>query len=392
MKKMPLRWIIVIAVAGLLVVAFLARGRRPLDVSVATAARDTLSVTISVEGRTRAIESYTVTAPVSGRLARLDVDQGDIVEKGQLLGHVFPAPEDARTLETLRAEVAAATASLVEAEARRSEAAVTADQAWREVERRRPLLDIGAITPEAMEHVELTAAVAGERLAGAEAIVATARARLAGTEARLLGAAGSDAGAPRVLIRAPVSGQILEIADQSERVLGMGTTLLVIANTGGLEVVFDVLSEEAVRIASGQRVLVDDWGSDDILSGTVRRVTMAGYTKISALGVEEQRVDVVADLDHVPSALGAGYRVAGAVLVWEGSQVLSVPASAIFRAGAGWRVFVVEDGRATLREIQIGHRNEQAAEIVDGVAEGEAVILFPSEFVEDGVRVRVQGS
>jgi HlyD family secretion protein len=182
---------------------------------------------------------------------------------------------------------------------------------------------------------------------------------------------------------------VASIPDESERVVVAGAPLLEIAGAGGIEVVFDILSEDAVRVQAGNEVIITGWGGDGTLGGRVRTVTLVGYTRVSALGVEEQRVDVIADLHEVPSTLGVGYRVAGEIVLWSGVDVLRVPSSALFRDGDAWHVFVAEDGRARRRTVTIDHRNEDAAEVLEGLAVGEQVILFPPEGVGEGSSIRV---
>ncbi|NNF13267.1 MAG: efflux RND transporter periplasmic adaptor subunit [Gemmatimonadetes bacterium] len=388
-SKWAIAVVAVVAVVSVLVL--MARGRG-IDVTVERVQRDTLSVSIAVEGRTQARESYTVTAPVSGRLNRLRVEEGDAIVAGQLLARLVPAPEDPRTLAALRAEVERAEAQLRGAQAQLREAGLQRTQAEREVERRRPLFEMGGLSREALEQAELAAVVAGERLEAAQASAAAAEGTLAGARARLVGAeSGAATGTTELQVRAPVSGRVVDVPDPSERVVQAGTPLLVLADTEGLEVVLDVLSEDAVRIQASQPLLVTRWGGEGTLSGRVRTVTMAGYTKVSTLGVEEQRVDVVADIDHPPAALGTGYRVSGHVVVWRGDDVMVIPTSAVFRLATEWRVFVVEEGRARERAVDIGRRNERRVEIREGLVEDETVILFPSEAIEDGVRVRPSG-
>jgi HlyD family secretion protein len=373
-----------------LIVAFFAISRgNGIDVTVAAASRDTLSVTIAAEGRTRASERFTVAAPISGRVTRLDVREGQMVNEGDLLARLYPAPDDPRVVATARAEVDAAEARYREAEARVGEAGLQARQAEREVERRRPLAEMGAITRERMEQAELAGEVANQRLQSAEAGQSSARASLQAARARVLGAETSDDDVSTVDVRAPVAGRVVSVPDESERVVAAGSPLLELAGTGGLEIVLDVLSEDAVRVEPGHEVLITGWGGDGTLRGSVRTVTRVGYTVISALGVEEQRVDVVADLHHTPPALGTGYRVSGAIVVWQGTDVITVPTSALFRVGDAWQVFVVEDGRARRQDVLIGGRNEHAAEVTEGLAEGQRVILFPPEEVEDGTAVSV---
>lgn len=382
------RLLVAAGVAAVLVVVVLWLQAGGVEVTVATVARDTLSVAISAEGRTRARDRFTVAAPVSGRLTRLDLQAGDAVEQGQLLARIFPAPEDPRMLATVRAEVSAAEARFQEAQAGVREAELQARQAEREAGRRRPLFEMGAISRERMEQAELAAQAASERLESAQAALATARAGLEGARARLLGAEGTDEGVDPVDVRAPVSARVVAVPDESERVIAAGSPIVELASTGDLEVVLDLLSEDAVQVQPGDPVVVTGWGGEERLRGRVHSVPLVAYTEISALGVEEQRVDVVASLDAAPASLGTGYRVSADVVVWSGSDILAVPTSAVFRSGDAWQVFVVEDGRARRRDVVLGHRNEAASEIVEGLEEGEEVIVFPPEEVDEGVEVQ----
>jgi len=382
---------VLISVAGLALLAlvWILWDRGGVPVSVATAARDSLSVTIPAEGRTRARDRFAVTAPVSGRLTRLALETGDLVEEGQVLGRLFPAPEDPRVVATIRAEVDAAEARWREAETLLRQAELQALQAQREAERRRPLLEMGAITREQMEQAELAATVAEEGRSSGAAGVAAARAALEAARARLLGAASGDEDVSPVDIIAPVAGRVEQIPDESARVVLAGAPIVSLADVGGLEIVLDILSEDAVQVRSGNDVVLTGWGGEEALHATVRTVTLVGYTKISALGVEEQRVDVIADLSDPPPSLGTGYRVSGEIVTWRGDDVLTVPTSALFRSGEDWELFVVRDGRAERRSVVVGRRNEDHVEIVAGVEEGEQVVLFPPEEVDDGVSVRV---
>ena len=381
--------ILISAVVMALIVTGLLFGRGGgIDVTLATATHDTLSVTIPAEGQTRARDQFTVAAPISGRHTRLDLKEGDLVEAGELLGRLYPAPEDPRVIATARAEVSAAEARYLEADSHLREAELRALQAAREVERRRPLNEMGILTRERMEQAELAAGVAEQRRESAEAGRSLTEAALEAARARLLGAETADEDVSPVAVIAPVAGRVLSVPGESERVVLAGTPLVVLADIGGIEVVLDVLSEDAVRVQPGNEIVITGWGGEGVLWGEVRRVTLVGYTKISTLGVEEQRVDVLGDLNDFPATLGTGYRVSGEIVVWRGTDVLSVSSSALFRVGDSWQLFVEEAGRARRRDVVIGHRNENATEIVEGLAEGERVILFPPETVDDGASVR----
>lgn len=385
---MSKRIVIGAVTVGVLGVVFILLRGGGVDVTIVAAALDSMSVTIPAEGMTRARERFTVTAPVNGRITRLELEEGDLVDEGRLIARLFATPQDPRVIATLRGERDAAEARYRQAQTRLREAKLQADQAQREVERRRPLAEMGAITPERMEQAELTATVAEERQEAAEADVASARATLESARARLVGAEGDEDDAIPLDVRAPVAGRVTSVPDASARVVPVGAPLLTLADVGGLEIVMDILSEDAVRVEPGDEIVVTGWGGDETLTGEVRRVTLVGYTEVSALGVEEQRVDVIGDLRHRPSSLGVGYRVSGEIVVWRGEDVLTVPTGALFRIGDSWHVFVVEDDRARLREVGVGHQNEDAAEIVEGLVEGERVILFPPAELQEGDHVR----
>ena len=282
---------IVIGAAALvgLITVFVVLRNGGVEVTVAPVAPDTLSVGIPAEGRTRARDRFTVTAPITGRLTRLDVRVGDTVRAGQLLGRLFPAPQDPRVVATVQAEVSAAQARYLDAESRVREAELQAIQAEREAERRRPLVEMGAITRESLEQAELQATVARERLESARAGLASAEAALEGARARLLGDDASGREVEPVDVLAPVAGRVEQVPDESERVVTAGSPIVYLADAGGLEVVLDILSEDAVQVHAGDRMVIRGWGGEGTLHGSVRTVTLVGYTKISALGVEEQR-------------------------------------------------------------------------------------------------------
>jgi HlyD family secretion protein len=207
-------------------------------------------------------------------------------------------------------------------------------------------------------------------------------------KAGLLALAAEHGDKPRIItLRSPIRGHVLRLLQQSERVVSAGTAILQVGYPSQLEIVSDVLSSEAVKVKPGDPVLIENWGGDRVLRAKVRTVESSGFTKISALSVEEQRVNVVMDFVDPPNQLGDGYRVDVRIMVWEGDNVLKVPASALFRRSQGWSVFVVENGRARARTVEVGHRNALEAETMKGVGEGVEVILHPGNQVSDGTRV-----
>jgi HlyD family secretion protein len=191
-------------------------------------------------------------------------------------------------------------------------------------------------------------------------------------------------------VRSPTTGRILRVPDASERIVAAGTPVAELGDPCDLEVVVDVLSTDAVRVVPGAPVELVAWGGEEALGGRVRQVEPSAVTRVSALGVDEQRVNVIVDLVDTPPALGDGFRLDARIVVWQADRVLLVPASAVFRTGSGWSAFVVADGRAQLRQVRVGHRSDAAVEVLEGLAEGDRVVLFPSDRLQSGLRVRAR--
>lgn len=379
------------AAAGLFLAALLAWSLRPvpLDVETAVVARGPLRVTVDEDGVTRVREHHVVAAPVSGRLLRVELEEGDAVAAGDVVARIAAAPLDPRTLEQARARLAGADASTREAAASVAQLRTGLAQARRDALRLRTLARAGAVSEHDAELAETDAGVRARAVAAAEARLNGAEA-----EARAARAALSDAdpalsaGATITLVRSPVRGRVLRVVQESESPVAAGTPLVELGDGEALELVVDVLSAEAVAIRGGMPILVEDWGGPGVLSGTVRAVSPAAFTKVSALGVEEQRVNVVGDLADPPEGLGAGYRVDARIVTWEAADVLKVPNSALVRSGEGWAVFVLDGRRIRLREVSLGRRGGADAEVLGGLRAGEPVVVYPSDRVADGVRAR----
>jgi len=372
-----------------LAAALTAAALRPeaVEVESALAARRPLSTTVDAEGRVRVRERYVVTAPVAGRLERLTLREGAMVEAGDVVARLAPLPLDAPTVEQARARVAAVEALHRETDARAVQAGERRAEAARAASRARRLAEAGALPEAELEAAERLLrlqeqehAAAGERVRATAADVRATRATLAG-----LGGTGAH-----VVVRAPSAGRVLRVPERSGRVVAAGTPLLELGDARTVEVVADVLSSDAVQLCEGDSVIVDGWGGEAALAGRVRVVEPAAFTRLSALGVEEQRVNVVIDVLDPPATLGDGYRVDTHSVIWSSREVLAVPPSALFRDGERSRLFVVEEGRARARVVSLGHRSDDAVEVTSGVAAGERVILFPSDRVADGARVRVR--
>ena len=385
--KKPKRLVTVILLAGV-VVATVRFATRPvvLDVDTAVVSRGPMRQTIDAEGKTRVRDRFVIAAPVTGRLRRLTVREGTTVAPGQVVALIAPLPLDETTRRQAEARLLFVTALASEATVRVGQARAAADQARRVLHRRDALLAAGAVSPESREQLALESRARDDELAAAEARARSAAAKVSAARAALVGVDGSTG--VLIPIRSPARGSVLRIPEVSERVTAAGTPILELGDASAVEIVADVLSTDAVRICAGQDVEIVEWGGDVALGGRVRLVEPSAFTKVSALGVDEQRVNVRMDLLEPAGMLGDGFRVEVRIVVWEASAVLSVPASAVFQQTNGrWSVFVVDGGRARQREVRIGHRTSGLVEVIGGLPSGATVVLFPSDRVREGVRV-----
>jgi HlyD family secretion protein len=365
----------------------------PLPVDVTTAVRGSLRVTLDHEGRTRVRERYVVAAPVAGRVLRIELEPGDPVTAGRtVLARILPgAPAllDARARAGAEAQVQVAAANLARARAQRDEAREAGRFARAEADRTRALSQQGLATSQQLDAAEADARVKARALEAADAAVEAA-ARDLDVARAVLYQGGAQASARLVEVRAPVSGVLLRRLHESETVVQQGEPLVEVADLADLEVVADFLSTDAVRIRPGMPALIDRWGGAAPLNARVARVEPSGFMKISALGVEEQRVWVVmafADPRDAWASLGDGYRVEARVVVWQQADVLKVATGSLFRHGGEWAVFTIDGGAARLRTVTIGHRNDIEAEVTAGLGAGTRVVAYPSDRIEDGARV-----
>lgn len=387
-------WIAIVIVAGLTAVALW-----PTTVSVetATVARGPLMVTVDEEGRTRVRDRYTVAAPVAGRVLRIELEPGDAVHAGAVVARLRPETPtllDARSRAEAQASLENARAALGRAGADQQRARATLAQAERELARVRALVVESLATAQQLDAREADVKIAQEQVDAAAFAARAAEADVERTQARLAPTT-SDAGARVVTVTAPIDGVVLRRVRESESIVPAGEPLLDIGDPRQLEIVVDLLSVDAVRVKPGARVLVEQWGGDRTLEARVRRIEPSGFTKISALGVEEQRVNVVLDLTDPAgawAALGDGYRVEARIVTWEAADVLKVPTGALIRAGDQWAVYVVKDGRAVRALTTLGHQNGQEAEVSAGIEEGATVILHPGDTIADGVTVAATAS
>ena len=385
-----------IAVVGLIVVAWIPN---PVEVEVAEVSRGRLVVTVNEDGRTRVKDRYTVSAPVTGNLTRVTLDPGDTIEEGQVLLRLVPLPPpllDSRSRAEAKARVDGAMAARRQAQAAVNRARFQRDFAKQESERALAVVQQGGLARSDADRAVSTYRSSEEELRSAEfgARVAEHELTLAQSALMRLSGKGKGEGEDEELdIISPVAGQVLKIYQESEGVVQGGTPILEVGNPAALEVVVDVLSQDATRIPTGASTTIERWGGKNPLRGHVRVVEPSAFTKLSALGVEEQRVNVIIDMDEDRerwSSLGDGYRVEARITVWEGNNVLKVPASAVFRSDETWAAFVVEDGAAVIRRVELGETNGLETEVLSGLDEGELVIAYPSDSVRDGVSVEAR--
>jgi HlyD family secretion protein len=348
-----------------------------------------MEVTIDEEGETRVCDRYVVSAPVAGRLLRIDLEPGDRVVGGRtVVARLVPATPpllDPRTRAESTAAVEAAKAVVRQAQAGRDRAAASLTHARRTLERQEMLAASGAVSSADLDLAQSAVADAEAAQHAADAAVERAERELTLARARLV--TPSDDARP-VEIVAPADGQVLVRRRQSEAVVAAGEPLVEIGNPERVEVVTDLLSTDAVRVTPGNPVRVEGWGGSQPLQGTVRHVEPAGFVKVSALGVEERRVNVIIDLAPTQDTarLGDGFRVESRIVVWSGTAV-TVPAGALFRRDRTWAAFLVEGGRVRVTAVEVGQRNNEVVQIVGGLTPGQIVALHPPDTLRDGDRV-----
>jgi len=372
--------------------AVLALRPRPVPVDVGQARHGALVVAIEEPGVTRVKDRYTVSAPVTGHVSRVSLEAGDGVHDGDSLAEIAPALSpllDERTRAEAEARLGAAVSALGQARSLGARARVARELADQELNRTKSLAAAGSLPQHALEQAEF-----GARMRAEEETSAEFAAKVAAEEVRLsrvaLGRDGQSSTRDRHLdVLAPVSGRVLRVHQKSAGVVQAGTPIVEIGDPRALEVVVDVLTTDAVQVKPGTAVVIQGWGGDVPLAGKVRRVEPSAFTRPSALGVDEQRVNVIVALTDAPerwSALGDGYRVEARLVLW-GGNVLCVPQGAVFRYGDGWAVYELRGGTAALTAVKVGHRGDTEVEIVSGLSPGATVAVHPGDRVKHGVRV-----
>jgi HlyD family secretion protein len=372
--------------------AYALRGQ-PTLVDVATVSDGPMRLTINEEGVTRVRHVYTVSSIVAGHLTRSVLEEGDSVTANEtIVASIHPLDPpliDKRTEAELLAarDAARSGVSIAEVELQRSEAALKL--AEDELARAVRLFKPGIIAEAALQRFDNVVALQRAAVEAAKATIGFRKAELASAEARLMQPDPLDPNAGNCCINllAPVDGTVLAVFAKSEQAVVPGMKIAEIGDTRGLEIAVDLLSADAVRITPGTKALISDWGGDLPLRATVRRVDPAGFTKVSALGIEEQRVNAVLDLEKPERSLGHGYRVFAEMTIWECRQCLQVPVSALFRNGSEWNVFVVRGDRLHQAELSVGHMNDETAEVLTGIRPGDVVVVHPADVLAEGTLV-----
>ncbi len=381
-------------VAGILVIVIWSLRPQAVPADIIQAERATLTVSVREQARTRVKDRFDISAPITGFAPRLDWEAGDCISTGQVLVELYPTPSsvlDPRGRESAQAEVARAQAGVAAAEAALEAAQAAAEFADSEYLRLEPLFRKGTISASQLDRARAERNRANAELRSAQSNVEVARQTLRYARAALV--QGSTAGdeAQTFPLQSPVDGCILEVLHKSAGVVQPGQALLVVGDRRSLEVVAEVLTADAVRLRPGMAVELERWGGDDALLGEVRRIEPGAFTKISALGVEEQRTNVIIDITSPPEQwrmLGHGYRVEARFIVWREDGALSVPNGAVFRHQNSPAVFTVVDGRARLTPVETGRRGELRTMISSGLEAGQAIIAHPDREISDGTRVK----
>jgi HlyD family secretion protein len=387
------RWIIVSLIAAAVVLA-IAYGFMPSPVpsEITGALRGPLMVTVEEEGRTRVVDRFVVSAPVAGYMRRIALDAGDPVKKGETVAELEPlwsATLDPRSLAAAQAAVSVAESALKAAEENLRASVADAEFARSRFERTEKLYQGGFVPQDALDQASSDAKRTEANRLSAAAAVKTAGHELEKARAAV-GYSGAGGRGRVVTVRTPVAGRVLKVLKESAGVVSSGEPLLEVGDPEKIEVKVEVLSADAVKLRPGTPVLFERWGGEGPLAGVVMVVEPSGFTKISSLGVEEQRVNVIAGITsplEKRHGVGDGFRVDARFVLWEGKEVLQVPASALFRKTGGWAVFVVRNGHAHEQTVTVGHSNGLYSEVLSGLSEGDKVVAHPDESIRDGTRV-----
>ncbi len=365
---------------------------KPIDVETAPVEKGELVVTVDEDGTSRVRDRYIVSAPLGGNLARIELHTGDTVEQGQVLARILPmaAPlMDTRSRSEAEARVNAALAGLRQSSAQIERAKATADYAAEEAKRTKNLVESGAVSSRELTRAELDARSSQAELTSAEFSAKVARHQLAMAQAALGRLSAGDKEAEQFEVTSPIAGRVLKVIQQSEGVVQAGTQLLEIGDPEALEVAVDVLTSDAVHVRPGAPVTLENWGGEP-LKATVRLIEPSAFTRVSALGVEEQRVNAILAISSPYEKwelLGDGYRVESRIETYRNPEAVKIPWSALYRRGSDWAVFVKDGTVARSKKVEIGRRSESHVEVLTGLSPGQHVIVHPSDKLRDGSEI-----
>jgi len=400
-KKNVTRWIKrgLLALLGVAIVAAVVSAwkPKPLPVEVAEVTQGELRVEVSEDGRTRVKDRYIVYAPLAGNLARIELDAGDAIDEGEVLARLAPLPTpllDARTRGQAQANLEAAMAAVKQAAAQGKRAKASLKFAEDEVKRIKPLVDRGVATASEFDQAKLQVKTLKSDVESAKFATRVAEHQRAMAESALQRFEDPNSGTQpeQFVIKSPITGKVLAIHRESEGVTSPGAPLVELGDPRALEIVVDVLTRDAVRIESGAEAMVERWGGDP-LPAKVVLVEPSAFTRLSSLGVEEQRVNVILDVEapyEVWSKLGEGYRVEARMTVWHEDDIVKVPTAALFRSGKAWAVFCVDGDHAKVCPVKLGERSRREAQVLEGLSAGQQVIVHPSDAVEDGTLITAE--
>lgn len=372
---------------------YLALREQPIQVDIAQAKIKPMRVTINEEGVARVRDIYTISSPISGHLDRTTLDEGEaVIANKTIIASIHPLDPpflDERTEAELKAAVEAAKSAIMSAKAEHTHVQMAMEQAQSDYRRALELSKTNVISESKLEQTYSALKLHEALLESREAFIRLRQAELVSAQARLRQPSDNSTPNPSdteccMHLVSPIDGVVLKVLARSEQAVAPGVPITEVGDPRNLEIAVDLLSSDAPKLRNGAKVEISDWGGENTLTARIRRIDPAAVTKISSLGIEEQRVDVILDLETVPEQLGHGYRVLAKLEIWSGDTVLQVPIGALFRANGSWAVFVLQDGRAVMRTLTIDHMSDQSAEVLDGLSENEKVVLYPNDLLEDG--------
>ncbi len=376
---------LVLGAAGiaLLILVILAMQPDPISVQTVKVSKSPFQVTLEEEGTTQVCECFQIAAPISGTLHRIDLKEGVALKKGDLIATMSPPPLNPREKEELTQRIRAAEKSLAAAEAEVEEITERLQLARQTKSRFEKLIAGRAISQETFDEQQTQVEVLQKQRKSAELSASAAL-----YELEALKAARTNR-RQLLSIKAPVTGTLLRVHEKSERVVQAGTHIAAIGDKTEMEIVVDVLSNDAVKVKTGQTVMIENWGGETALKAYVDRIEPAAFTKVSALGIEEKRVNIIAKLRQPEPRLGDNFRIEAKIILWENDAVLQIPQNALFRANSGWAVFKVDGSQAKQTKVKLGKHSRFHAEIVEGLTEDDLVISHPPNNLEDGSTVDI---